>query len=142
MLDYDFNGPKRNILKLGKAFDLETIALDDYQMIILATTSGLVLNDLDKFDASMAAYESNPATYTRPNVPLQVTETITGYQIDIAGNNVTIPIEEATIQGLLIINAETLDILAADLYSDPITIVSDLNITYTKPLWVLENVPG
>lgn len=136
-LEFKVETPVPNILKLGKAFDLETMPTDQYQIILLSNTTGLTLENLDKFDTEMEARESDPANYTRTNIGLQVTRILKGYQIDVVGNNALIPVTTATIAGILIINEDTNDILCADLSFDTITINSDLNLLFSTPIWVI-----
>jgi len=140
MFDWKIKAPKHNIKKLGKIFDLDTLNTDTYLVILLASTSTLTMEAMDKFDETLEAYESDPELYTRTPVPLQLNETPTGYQINIAGNSVVIPLEEATVEGVLIVKEDTMDILAAALNLSGITINQDLTITQTKPVWNMNHV--
>lgn len=134
-IDYTFKVPKHNTLKLGKIFDLDTISTDTYKIILLSSVTGLVLNNLDKFDASMEAFESNPANYERTTVGLQLTETTNGYRIEVAGATATIPIVDATIAGILIIKESTGDILCADLNPVLTNQTSDMTLLFKSALW-------
>lgn len=136
MVDFNFNfgRPKRNILKLGKVFDLSNIATDEYEMIILASIDGLTIDDLDNF-STLTSKESDPSQYTKPNVPLQLNETTTGYQINVSGNSIAIPISNATVAGLLIVKSDTGDILAADFEETPIIMTKELTVTFQEALW-------
>ena len=140
-LQYDMKRPKMTIKKLGKVFDLDTINLDSYQLIILADTSDLVLNNLDKFDSSLASRESDNTKYTRPTVALQLTEIPEGYQIEVSGANVTVQLSQATIEGLLLVKTDTMDILAAALNAETVTITSSASFVFETPIWIIgENV--
>lgn len=140
-LEFLFDVPKHNTLKLGKILDLETLDTDTYKAILLSTVSGLVLNDLDIFDASMQAHEVNTANYERTTVGLQLTETTKGYQVAVIGSTLTIPISNATVQGVLIIKESTGDILAACLDVTPtidtseLELTEDLTILFKAPIW-------
>lgn len=140
-MDFTFLVPKHNTLKLGKIFDLEALATDTYQLRILSSVTGLVLNNLDKFDTAMEAHESNPANYSRTTVGLQLIETEKGYQIGVSGNTATIPIVDATIAGLVIIKEDTKDILCADLTPTVTNQTEDLTLLFKSALWEIgENV--
>ena len=134
VFNFNLKAPKNVFLKLGKIFDLATINIDAYQLVLLSSTSGLVLDNLDKFDSSLSAYESDPTKYTKSVVPLQLNETSTGYQINIVGNSITVDLTNATIQGLLLIKSDTKDILAADLYVETLQITRPLNLVAQKPV--------
>ncbi|PKL68945.1 MAG: hypothetical protein CVV28_02190 [Methanobacteriales archaeon HGW-Methanobacteriales-1] len=128
-LEFRFEVPKHNELKQGKVFDLEAFATTNYQLVLLSNIAGLSINSLDKFDSSMQAYEVNPANYERANVPLQLTESVNGYQVNVVGGIVSVPISDATIAGALIIKQDTGDILAGCLSVVPTGGSSELHLT-------------
>lgn len=127
--------PKNVFLKQGKIFDLDTIDTDQYQLILLSSTTNLTLDGLDKFDASLASYESDPANYTKPTVALQLNETTDGYQINVVGNSITVNLVSATVQGALLVKTSTMDILGAALYADaPVSYTLPMNIVVSDPI--------
>lgn len=128
-LEFKFEIPKHNELKQGKIFDLEAFATTNYQLILLSNISGLTINSLDTFDATLQAHEVNTANYERTTVPLQLTETVNGYQVNVVGGMVSVPISDATIAGALIIREDTGDILAGCLNVVPTGGSSELHLT-------------
>lgn len=136
-VEFQLRVPKKAIKKLGKVIDLDSINLDTYQLRLLSSTTGLTLDNLDTFDSTLVALECNPSYYTRTTVPLQLTEITTGYQIEVSGASVVVPISSATIQGIVLIKLDTLDIVAAALNTESITLASDYTFLFETPIWVI-----
>lgn len=131
-----FKIPKPNILKLGKDFDLATLATDTYKVILLADITGLVIDDLTTFTGDITNKECDPVLdYTPTAIDLELNETTTGYQINVTGASVTVPIIGATINGILIIEDTSKSILCASLEGDNLGLSDDLTLVFTSALW-------
>lgn len=131
-----FQVPKGNILKLGKDFDLATVATDTYKVILLASITGLSINTLTTFTGDITNLECDPVSdYTPTSIGLEVNETTTGYQISVTGASVTIPIVGATVNGILIIEDTSKSILCASLEGDNLGLTDDLTLVFTSALW-------
>lgn len=130
----NFEVLKHNILKLGKIFDLDSIKTDEYELVILTNSDGLVKDQLDTVDSNILSKEAS--NYTRPLIEMILEETDDGYEIKTGVIDVEVQ-NTVTIKGLLMVKKSSQDILACCLNMDTINISDSFSISPQDNLWVL-----
>lgn len=122
----EFKIPKHNIKKLGKVFDLDTIESDNYELIVLKNSEGLIVNQLSTVNSAILSKEAD--NYTRANVEMSISENSKGYDITPEIINVEAT-GIVTIAALLIVKKSSQDIFACYVSNKSMNIVGSFNLS-------------
>ena len=133
-IDVNFEIPKTVIKKLNIVFNLDTITTDEYELVVLADVSGLIKDNLNKFDSTLTSKEST--NYSRPSVQMTISESVTGYNIGYTSINVAVAGGVCKVGGFLIIKKSSKDILAACLTLNSVNLNETFNIFPETSLYV------